>query len=96
MRLFVDYIATKKLVAAALGSMTGDAKQIYAASGLRIIDAITLLVDRARGAGDIRSDADPADILRALAGFTYGASGPGWEASALRLIDILMDGLRKG
>jgi AcrR family transcriptional regulator len=94
MRLFVDYIATKKLVASALASMSGDARQIYAASGLRIIDAITLLTDRARAAGDIRSDADPADILRALVGFTYGASGPGWEASALRLIDILMDGLR--
>jgi len=94
MRLFVDYIATKKVIAPALGSAGGGVGEIYAASGLRIIDAITLLVDRARAAGDIRADADPADILRALIGFTYGATGPGWEASARRLIDILMDGLR--
>jgi AcrR family transcriptional regulator len=94
MRLFVDYIATKKLVASALGSMAGGAKQLYAASGLSLADAITLLMERARAAGDIRADADPADVLRALVGFTYGASGPGWEASARRLIDILMDGLR--
>ena len=40
------------------------------------------------------ADADPDDVLRALVGFTYGATGPGWEASARRLIDILMDGLR--
>jgi hypothetical protein len=53
-----------------------------------------LLVDRARASGDIRADADPADLLRALVGFTYGNAGPGWEASARRLIDILMDGLR--
>jgi AcrR family transcriptional regulator len=91
MRLFVDYILTKKVIAPALG---GGAGEIHAASGLRIIDAITLLVDRARAAGDIRPDVDPNDILRALVGFTYGASGPGWEESALRLIDILMDGLR--
>jgi AcrR family transcriptional regulator len=91
MRLFVDYIATKKVVASALGSMAGE---IYAASGLRIIDAITLLVERARTAGDIRADADPNDVLRALIGFTYGNAGPGWEASARRLIDILMGGLR--
>ena len=91
MRLLVDYMATKKLVASALGSMSGE---IYASSGLRIIDAITLLVERARAAGDIRADADPNDIWRALIGFTYGNAGPGWEASALRLIDILMDGLR--
>ena len=91
MRLFVDYIATKKVVASALGSMAGE---IYASSGLRIIDAITLLVERALAAGDIRTDADPNDILRALVGFTYGNAGPGWEASAHRLVDILMDGLR--
>jgi AcrR family transcriptional regulator len=91
MRLLVDYMATKKLVASALGSMSGE---IYASSGLRIIDAITLLMERARAAGDVRADADPDDILRALVGFTYGARGPGWEASARRLIDILMDGLR--
>jgi AcrR family transcriptional regulator len=91
MRLLVDYIATKKVIASALGPMAGE---IHAASGLRMIDAITLLVERARGAGDIRPDADPDDILRALIGFTYGAAGPGWEASARRLIDILMDGLR--
>jgi len=86
MRLLVDYMATKKLVASALGSMSGE---IYASS-----DAITLLMERARAAGDVRADADPDDILRALVGFTYGARGPGWEASARRLIDILMDGLR--
>ena len=94
MRLFVDYIATKKVIASALNAMSSRASELYAGSGLTIIDAITLLTDRAIAAGDIRPDADPADILRALVGFTYGASGPGWEASALRLIDILMDGLR--
>jgi hypothetical protein len=28
-----------------------------------------------------------------MLGFTYGNGSPGWQASALRLIDILMDGL---
>jgi AcrR family transcriptional regulator len=94
MRLFVDYIATKKVIAPALGSFAGGAAGISAASGLSIVDAVTRLVERARAAGDIRPDTDPADIGRALIGFTYGNAGAGWEASALRLIDILMDGLR--
>jgi AcrR family transcriptional regulator len=94
MRLFVDYIATKKVIAQALSSMVGGATDLYAASGVLITDAMTLLVTRAAAAGDIRADADPNDLLRALAGFTYGAAGPGWQDSALRLIDILMDGLR--
>ncbi len=53
-----------------------------------------LPMDRARAIGDIRPDVDPNDLLRALVGFTYGNTSPGWQASALRLIDILMDGLR--
>ena len=94
MRLFVDYIATKKVIASALGSIVGGAGDLYAASIAQIMAAMVLLVQRAGAAGDIRADADPQDLLRALVGFTYGNSNPGWQASALRLIDILMDGLR--
>jgi len=95
MRLFVDYVATKRVMAAALGAMVGGAAQLYAASGAQISGAMTLLVERAAAAGDIRADADPDDLLRALVGFTFGNSSPAWRASALRLIDLLMDGLRK-
>ncbi len=94
MRLFVDYIATKKVIASALGSIVGGASELYASSGARITEAIFLLVARAGAAGDIRPDIDPKDLLRALIGFTYGADNVGWRASALRLIDILMDGLK--
>jgi AcrR family transcriptional regulator len=94
MRLFVDYIATKKVIGSALTSIVGGVSELYVASGVLITGAISALVERASAAGDIRADVDPADVLRALVGFTYGATGPDWEASALRLIDILMDGLR--
>jgi hypothetical protein len=47
-----------------------------------------------RAGGDIRADADPPDLLRALACFMTIGAGPDWKASAQRLIDILMDGLR--
>ena len=94
MRVFVDYIATKRVIALALGAMVGGASELYAASGVVIADSMALLVGRAAAAGDIRADADPGDLLRALVGFTYGNASPGWQASALRLIDLLMDGLR--
>ena len=93
MRLFVDYIATKKVIASALSSI-GATTDLYAQSGERIAGAMSLLVERAAAAGDIRPDVDPDDLLRALAGFTYGNASPKWQGSALRLIDILMDGLR--
>lgn len=94
MRLFVDYIATKKVMASALGSIVGGATELYASSASQITNAMSLLVDRAGAIGDIRPEVDPNDLLRALVGFTYGNTSPGWRGSALRLIDILMDGLR--
>ena len=94
MRLFVDYIATKKVIAAALGALAGGTADLYAASGAQISGAMLRLVERAAAAGDIRADADAGDLQRALVGFTYGNASLGWQASALRLIDILMDGLK--
>ena len=94
MRLFVDYIAKKKVIASALSALAGGTTELFASSGTRITEAIKLLVDRAEAAGAIRADVDPLDLLMALVGISYGRSGPDWQASALRLIDILMDGLR--
>lgn len=94
MRLFVDYVATKKVIASALGSIVGGASDLYASSSAQITQAMRLLIERAAAIGDIRPDVDPNDLLRALIGFTYGNTSPGWRPSALRLIDILMDGLR--
>jgi AcrR family transcriptional regulator len=92
LRLSVDLIAAKKLMASALASLVDS--ELYTSSSEQIIGAMFLLVERARTAGDIRSDIDPNDILRALVGFTQGNTAPGWQESALRLIDILMDGMR--
>jgi AcrR family transcriptional regulator len=94
MRLFVDYVATKKLIGPALTAMVGGVSELYASSGVTITEAVTLLVARAVANGDIRPDTDPNDVLRALVALSYGNTDPGWEASARRLIDILMDGLR--
>ena len=93
MRLFVDYIGTKKVIAPALATLVGGS-ELYAASGVQITGAMSRLVDQAVACGDIRADTKSDDLLRALVGFTYGNGSPGWQASALRLIDILMDGLR--
>jgi AcrR family transcriptional regulator len=94
MGVFIDYIAAKKVIAPALKSLVGGGSALYADSGARINEAIALLVERARASGDIRPSADSADLLRALIGFAYVNSVPDWEASARRLIDLLIDGLR--
>jgi AcrR family transcriptional regulator len=94
MHLFVDYIATKRLIAPSLASVAGRSPTLYATSVELITHAISTLVTRAVASGDVRKDVDASDLLRALVGVSYGNPDVGWEASARRLIDILMDGLR--
>jgi AcrR family transcriptional regulator len=58
MRLFVDYIATEKVIASTLGSIVGGATELYASSGVQITTAMSLLVKHAVAIGDIRPDVD--------------------------------------
>jgi hypothetical protein len=95
MRLFVDYIATKRLIAPSLGAVAVRAPALYASSAELITQAISTLVKRAAASGEIREDIDPSDLLRGMVGVSYGNTDPSWEASARRLIDLLMDGLRR-
>jgi AcrR family transcriptional regulator len=94
MRLFVDYIATKHLIAPALNAMVGGSSQLFAVTGEQLKRAIGDLVSRAVAAGEIRADLDPLDLLRALVGVANVAASPDWEASAKRLVDILIAGSR--
>lgn len=94
MLLFVDYIATKKIIAPALNSMVGGPSKLFESSGALIMDAINSLVARAIESGDIRADLDPLDLLRALVGVSNVASAPDWQQSARRLVDILLLGSR--
>jgi AcrR family transcriptional regulator len=95
MALLIDYIATKKIIAPALNSLTGGTAELFDSSRVLITSAVSLLVDRAVAAGDIRREINPMDLLYALAGFANVNNGPGWEPSARRLIDILIAGLRR-
>jgi AcrR family transcriptional regulator len=94
MLLFVDHIAAKQIIAPALNSVVGGPSRLYEGSRGLIGGAIDALVKRAIARGDIRSDLDPFDLLRALIGVSHVASGPGWQQSARRLVDILITGSR--
>ncbi len=94
MLLFVDYIATKQLIAPALNTLVGGASKVFEASSAQIKGAIHALVERAIKSGDIRPDLDALDLLRALIGVSNVGSGPDWPQSARRLVDILIIGSR--
>jgi AcrR family transcriptional regulator len=93
MLLFVDYIATKKIIAPALNSIVGGTPtELFEYSGNLIKGANRTLVSRAMESGDIRPDLEPLDLLRALVGVSNVASAPDWQQSARRLVDILLLG----
>ncbi|HCT57973.1 MAG TPA: TetR/AcrR family transcriptional regulator [Gemmatimonas aurantiaca] len=92
--LFVDHMATKKLMADALASLVGGPGALYASSGGAVTTAITTLMQHAEQSGAIRVAMDPLDLLRAIAGVANNVPGSHWEESARRLVDILMAGMR--
>jgi len=94
MLLFVDYIATKQIIAPALNTMVGGPSKLFEGSRAQIQGAIESLVKRAIMSGDIHRDLEPFDLLRALIGVSHVASGPDWQQSARRLVDILITGSR--
>jgi len=94
MLLFVDYIATKHIIAPALNTLVGGPSKLYEGSRDQVSGAIEALVKRAIQSGDIRKDLEPFDLLRALIGVSNVATSPDWQQSARRLVDILISGSR--
>jgi AcrR family transcriptional regulator len=94
MLLFVDYIAAKHIIAPVLNTLVGGASRLYEGSYASVQGAIHGLVQRAIESGDLRSDLDPTDLLRALVGVSYVSAIPDWQESAKRLVDILIAGAR--
>ena len=96
MLLFVDYIAAKHIIAPALNSVVGGPSRLYEGSRGLVQGAMDELVKRAKQSGDVRKDIHASDLLRAVIGVSHVFSGPDWQQSAKRLIDILIAGSRSG
>jgi AcrR family transcriptional regulator len=92
--LFIDYFATKQIMAQALSTVPGGTAALYATATSLLSEAITTLTERAVQTGEIRLDVAPLDLLRAISGVASLSAGPGWEKNARRLVDVLIAGMR--
>jgi AcrR family transcriptional regulator len=95
MRSNVEFIATKKGMAAALALAAHGSSDLAAYSLDRLTGALGDLLHRAAGAGEIRIDIGAEDLLRTLVGMCYAQDRPGWQANVLRLVDVFVDGLSR-
>src|ERR1700761_7678146 len=66
--LFIDYMATKRVIAPILASAPGGTAALYENSGSLLRATLTLLLERAIAAGEARPDIEPEDLMQALAG----------------------------
>jgi AcrR family transcriptional regulator len=94
MLLLIDHIAGKRLILPAMETVAGGSMRLIEGSRSLIHTAFVTSVRRAIASGDLRSDTDPNDLVRALVGVFHTTALPGWEASARRLVDILIAGSR--
>jgi AcrR family transcriptional regulator len=95
LRANVEFVATKKGMAAALALAAGSPpSELTAFSFERLTKAIGALLDRAVEAGNIRADVSAEDLLRTLVGMCLLHDQPGWQASVMRMLDVFIDGLR--
>lgn len=91
----VRLVATKKGMIEGLQIVAHGSSELKAYSFERLTSAITLLLDRGVAAGELRADIAPEDLLRTLIGIFYSQGVPTLQPSALRLVDVFVDGLRK-
>jgi AcrR family transcriptional regulator len=93
LQLFIEHLATKKVIAAALTSLVGGILGLEGGMS-KVREAVTSIYQRAVDAGEIRPDVNPGDHLRAIVGVTFFGESDDWRESATRLVETLIRGSR--
>lgn len=91
----VRLVATKKGMVEALQLAVHGSAELKAYSFGRLTGAIGLLLGRGVAAGELRSDIAPEDLLRTLIGIFYAQGTADWQPTALRMVDVFVNGLRR-
>ncbi|TDK39634.1 TetR/AcrR family transcriptional regulator [Rhizobium deserti] len=91
---FVNYMATKRGMAASLKIIANSNSTLFSEGFGRIRIAMEGLLTAAREQDLIRKDIEQNDLMHAMSSIYSIPDSPEWRASANRLIGLLMDGLR--
>jgi AcrR family transcriptional regulator len=96
MQRFPAYVATKKGLAAHLKTVVSADSDLFTTSQEKMRGTMKRMLDAAAAQGAIRPDADPGDVIRALAGVCMTGDMSSSPEQTCRLAGLLMDGLRYG
>jgi AcrR family transcriptional regulator len=92
----VEFVATKKGMVAALAVAVHATSHLTVYSMDRLGRALAALLQRAVAVGVIRDDIGAEDIVRTVVGLCYTHDKPGWQGNVHRLVDVFVDGMRRG
>lgn len=92
---FVDYMTTKRGMADALKALIASGANPFADSRARLIAAVTSLLAAGVDAGALRADVDAETVLTTLSGVTLAAGEPAQRDQAGKMLDLILDGLRR-
>lgn len=93
LRATVEFVATKKGMAAALALSARMPAELTAYSSDRLTDAVGRLLDRATEGNRLGDGVGPQDVLRMLVGLCYEFDMPEWQLKVSLLLDVFVDGL---
>jgi len=93
MQRYVDFIANKRGLAAALGSGNPEYATLPAYFEKRLNPVLRTLLETAAAAGEVRADVEPYDLLRAAASLCTGIHN-GDSKFTRQMVALLVDGLR--
>lgn len=95
MDLFADWLATKHGMTHTLLAMIDAGEIPHAQTRDELLAAITSILDAGSAAGDLRTDISAEDIAASLVGTFTVAGRPEQDSQAQRLLNLLMDGLKR-
>lgn len=93
MQRYADFIATKRGLATALHSGDPAYNTLPTYFDLRLRPALQALLDAAASVGEVRTDIEPNDLLKAVASLCMMADGDRTDY-VRRMVALLVDGLR--
>jgi AcrR family transcriptional regulator len=93
-RRFVEYGTAKRGMRDALQSIAGAGSDLFADTRGQVTEAVAVLLRTGAEAGTLRSDVEAEDVLRAMGAIWLVADGDDWAEDALRVLRLVMDGLR--
>ncbi|WP_110693543.1 TetR/AcrR family transcriptional regulator [Salinicola halophyticus] len=92
--LFVDFLDTKRDMAEALSTLIRDPDALYGETPAHLASSIEALIGGVVEDGKFRSDIEPLDLLRAIAGVANIRSNNNWKESTILMVDVLIKGMQ--